>query len=92
MRYALDIVKSKVQDKAASAMAQAHFIQSHARNLVEVEKYEYLFAKVFKRLIMITKNDFFHFTSDKTSKFLWRNFTVYVGFLCQPEPKGWSFV
>lgn len=78
MRYALEIVKSQMQDKAAVTMAQAHFIQSHARSLVEVEKYEYLFAKVFKRLIMITKNDFFQFTQDKMSKFLWRNFTIYV--------------
>jgi hypothetical protein len=92
MRYALEIVKSNQQSKATMKIAQANFIQSHARNLVEVEKFEYLFTKVFKRLIMITKNDFFQFSQDKMSKFLWRNFTVYVGYFNLVESKRWSTI
>ena len=67
MKFASDIVKKSIQaqDGHAQSQAQTHYLKNHVKNLVEIEKTEYKFIRMLKKLLMVTKMDIVGFLSKK---------------------------
>lgn len=77
MKYAYEIVKKeKAKQVKTHLVTQDNYLENFGKNVVEIEKMEFLFIRAFKRLILITKNDLFKFTEENIVKFSWRNFTT----------------
>lgn len=81
MKHAYELVK-KHQDETTSTdkkyLSQDNYLESFGKNVVEIEKAEFLFTRVFKRFILITKNDVFKFSTTTIKSFRWRNFATYT--------------
>lgn len=79
MKHAYEIVKKeKSKMTKTQFISQDNYLENFGKNVVEIEKMEFLFIRAFKRLILITKNDIFKFTEENIVKFSWRNFTTYT--------------
>jgi hypothetical protein len=79
MKHAYDIVKKeKSKNNQVQFISQDNYLENFGKNVVEIEKMEFLFIRAFKRLILITKNDVFKFTEENIKKFSWRNFTTFT--------------
>lgn len=78
MKHAYDIVK-KAMDQGTDQkyISQDNYLESFGKNVVEIEKTEFLFTRVFKRFILITKNDLFKYSDETIKSFRWRNFSTY---------------
>jgi hypothetical protein len=66
MKFAADIVKKTIQqqDGHAQSQAQTHYLKNHVKNLVEIEKTEYRFIRMLKKLLLVTKNDIVGFNDE----------------------------
>lgn len=81
MKYAYELVK-RHQEKTTSNekkyLSQDNYLENFGKNVVEIEKAEFMFTRVFKRFILITKNDVFKFSAKTIQSFRWRNFATYT--------------
>jgi hypothetical protein len=78
MKHAYDIVKKAIESGIDQKyISQDNYLETFGRNVVEIEKIEFLFTRVFKRFILITKNDLFKFSEDTIKSFRWRNFSTF---------------
>lgn len=68
MKFASDIVKKTIQaqDGHAQSQAQTHYLKNHVKNLVEIEKTEYKFIRMLKKLLLVTKMDIVGFNDEST--------------------------
>lgn len=66
MKFAADIVKKTIQsqDGHAQSQAQTHYLKNHVKNLVEIEKTEYKFIRMLKKLLLVTKMDIVGFNDE----------------------------